>query len=69
MKSRSRCGPEVAVGDVVILKIDSTNQMFWKLAKVEELLMGRDGLVRAAIVKVGNSDQKPCLMRRSVKHL
>ena len=68
-KSRSRCGPEVAVGDVVILKGDSTNRMFWKLAKVEELLPGRDGLVRAAIVKVANSDQKPRLMRRSVKHL
>ena len=30
--------PEVAVRDVVILKDDLTNQMFWKLAKVEELL-------------------------------
>ena len=68
-KSRSRCGPEIAAGDVVILKGDSTNRMFWKLAKVEELLPGRDGLVRAAIVKVANSDQKPRLIRRSVKHL
>ena len=42
--------------------------MFWKLAKVEELLPGRDGLVRAAIVKVVNSDKRPRLMR-SVKHL
>ena len=54
---------EVAVSVVVILKDDSTNQMFWKLSKVEELLLWRDGLVRATIVKVVNSDQKPRLMR------
>ena len=60
---------EIAVGDIVILKSDSSNRMFWKLAKVEELLPGRDGFVRAAIVKVANSDKRPCLMRRSVKHL
>jgi len=43
--------------------------MFWKLARVEELLPGREGLVRAAIVKVGNSDKRPRLIRRSMKHL
>ena len=42
--------------------------MFWKLAKVEELLPGRDGHIRAAIVKVVNSDKRPRLMR-SMKHL
>ena len=69
LKSRARSGPQIAVGDIVILKNDTTNRMFWKLAKVEELLPGRDGLVRAAIVKVANSDQRPRLMRRSVRHL
>ena len=68
-KSRARSGPQIAVGDIVILKNDTTNRMFWKLAKVEELLPGRDGLVRAAIVKVANSDQRPRLMRLSVRHL
>ena len=37
-KSTSRCRPEVVVGDIEILKGDLMNQMFWKLAKVEELL-------------------------------
>jgi len=36
---------------------------------VEELLPGREGLVRAAIVKVANSDKRPYLIRRSVTHL
>lgn len=43
--------------------------MFWKLVKVEELLLGRDGFVRVVIVKVVNSDKRFCLMRRSVKYL
>ena len=69
LKSTTCRGPGIAVGDIVILKSDSSNRMFWNLAKVEELLPGRDGLVGAAIVKVTNSDKRPHLMRRSVKHL
>ena len=69
VKSKVRNGPEIAVGDIVILKQESSNRMFWKLAKVEELLPGRDGTVRSAIVKVSNADKNPRLMRRSVKHL
>ena len=69
LKSTIRRGPEIAVGDIVILKSDLSNRMFWKLSTVEELLPGRDGFVKAAMVKVANSDKRPRLMRRSVKHL
>ena len=65
----NRKGADIAVGDVVILKNDSTNRMFWKLAKVERLLTGKDGIVRAALIKVSNSDRNPRLLKRSVKHL
>jgi hypothetical protein len=41
----------------------------WKLAKVVELLPGSDGKVRAAIVKVANSDTRPLYLRRVVQHL
>lgn len=67
--SRNRKGANIDVGDVVILKNESTNRMFWKLAKVEQLLPGKDGLVRAAVIKVSNSDRNPRLLKRSVKHL
>ena len=69
LKSKVRKGPEIAVGDIVILKNESSNRMFWKLAKVEELLPGSDGIVRSTIVKVAEADKNPRLMRRSVKHL
>ena len=60
---------EIAVGDVVILRNDSTQIMFWKLALVEELLPGKDGIVRAAWVKVANAESNPRIFTRSVKHL
>ena len=67
--SSNRKGADIAVGDVVILKNDSTNRMLWELAKVERLLTGKDGIVRAALIKVSNSDRNPRLLKRSVKHL
>ena len=43
--------PEITVGDAVILKNDSTKQLFWRLAIVQELLTGDDGKVRTAVIK------------------
>ena len=57
------------MGDVVILRNESTPRMFWKLALVKELLPGRDGIVRAAQVKVVNAERNPRIFTRSVKHL
>ena len=59
----------VRVGDIVILKNDSTSRAFWKLAKVEELLPGNDGKIRAAIVKVPRINGKSQLLKRVVQHL
>lgn len=59
----------VTVGEVVILKDDTTKKMYWKLAVVEELISGRDGQIRAAVVRIINCDSKPSRIRRSVKHL
>ena len=60
---------EISVGDIVLLKNDSTNRIHWKIARVEELIPGADGKVRAAIVKVGNSDKRPSYLRRVIQHL
>ena len=44
---------------------------FWKLAKVEELLPGRDGTVRAAIVTIprGTSSNPSHHLRQPIHHL
>ena len=69
VKGQSTRGPEISVGDVVILKNDSTKRLFWRLAIVQELLTGDDGKVRAAVIKVTDDQNKLRLLRRSIQHL
>ena len=70
IKTRGNRNPDIAVGDIVIIRNDQTKRNFWKLAKVEELLCGEDGVARAAIVRGlrENSDHSQ-LLRRSIQHL
>ena len=58
VKEQSNRGPEIAVGDVVILKNDSTKQLIWRLAIVHELLSGDDGNVMAAVLKITDDHNK-----------
>ena len=52
-----------------MVKSDSTKRAFWKLARVEELLISKDGKVRAARVKVSNAERNPVCIRRVIQHL
>lgn len=40
----------------MIVKGDSTPRAFWRLARVEELLPGKDGKTRSAIIKLGGGN-------------
>ena len=44
---------DIAVGDVMLVKDDERNRGKWKMAIVDELIAGRDGIVRAARMKTG----------------
>ena len=46
---------KIAVGDMVIVQAEDKPRGFWKFARVEEIIVGQDGLVRKAVVRVGNS--------------
>lgn len=52
-----------------MLKNDSTSRIYWKLAKVEELIYGADGKARAVVVKVANNTNRPVYLRRVIQHL
>ena len=69
-RSRVNRNPEIALGDIVIIRNDQTKRNFWKLAKVEQLLRGEDRVPRAAVVRVlrENSNNSQ-LLRRSIQHL
>ena len=67
LKRNKKHGKEqISVGDVVLLKDESTKRMFWKLAVITELITGANKKVRAATIKVGDS---PRLLKRSITHL
>ena len=49
-------------GDIVILIDEHTARGWWKLARVVELLVGRDNKVRAAKIWVLSSQRKPMIL-------
>ena len=55
---------DIAVGDIVFIKRDGTARSFWKLAKVVKLLRGKDGVVRAAEIRVLSEDAKTSIILR-----
>ena len=59
----------IAVGDIMVLRNDSTKRHFWKLVVVQQLLTGSDGVVRAAIVRVVDCEGKSSVLRQSIRHL
>lgn len=61
----------ISTGDIVLLKDDTAARAWWKVARVEELLKGRDDKVRAARVTLlgGKTTQRPIVLRRPVQQL
>ena len=54
----------LAVGDVVIIKSVDHNRNCWPLGIIEELIVGRDQVVRGTKLRVGKS-----ILERPVQHL
>lgn len=60
----------INVGDIVILKNENTSRMYWKLARVENLLRSKDKIVRSAEVRVlSNDNKRTVVLRRPIQHL
>ena len=68
-KSRESNSANISVGDIVIVKSDSTKIIFWKLAKAEELFPRNDGQIRSARVKVANSERNHIRILGVIQHL
>ena len=66
-RHRAQTGPQrdlPSVGDVVIVKSEDKNRGKWPLGIVEELIVGKDGVVRGARLRAGKSH-----VERAVQHL
>ena len=57
----------VDVGDIVLIRNEGTQRCFWKLARVTELIPGKDQIVRAVWLEVAGD--KPVKIRRPVQLL
>jgi hypothetical protein len=63
LKHNSR-GPNISVGDVVLIKSSERNRNRWPMGIVKELIKGKDGVVRAAKLKSGRD-----FLERTPQHL
>ena len=61
--------PSISPGAVVVVHDESLPRGFWKLGKVEEVLPGRDGQIRGAVVRIGARGEHSTLVRRPVQLL
>lgn len=63
-KSGEEQTPHPSVGEVVIIQEESRDRNTWKLGIVDELIVGRDGIVRAAKLRAGKG-----VLERATQHL
>ena len=67
---RQTGGPAISVGDVVCAQDEKkATRLNWDLAKVERLLTGRDGKVRAAAIQVNTNSGKKRELRQHIQKL
>uniref|UniRef100_A0A1X7VL03 DUF5641 domain-containing protein n=1 Tax=Amphimedon queenslandica TaxID=400682 RepID=A0A1X7VL03_AMPQE len=52
MKQKRSSSVEIHIGDIVVIYEDKKPKKFWSLGKVEQVLPGRDDMVRSATVRV-----------------
>ena len=59
----------VSVGDIVLVHDESLPRGFWKIAMIEELITGQDGMVRGAVVRQTTRARQPTTLRRPLQLL
>ena len=59
----------IAVGDVVIIHTEDLPRSLWKMGRVEELIRGKDGVVRGASIRVQAKETRSKLLRRPIQKL
>ena len=54
---------------MVVVHSDNQPRGFWKLARVERTITGRDGKIRGAAVRIANSQGQPTILHRPIQCL
>ena len=69
MSKTSQKPSYLSTGDIIIVHSEKLPCSLWKLGRIQELLLGRDGHTRAAVVKTTANDGRSVLLRRPVQLL
>ena len=59
----------IAIGDVVVVHDEGQPRGFWKLAKVQETIVGKDGKVRGAVLRLPEKNGQPRWLQRPLQKL
>ncbi len=59
----------INVGDIVVIHDERLPRGLWRMGKVEELLVGADGSVRCAMIKISSRDRSPIFVKRPLQRL
>lgn len=60
---------QIHIGDVVVVHSDDKRRGFWNTGRVEEVIPGRDGEIRAAVVRVYTGQKNTKLLNRPIQKL
>uniref|UniRef100_A0A1X7TGA5 DUF5641 domain-containing protein n=1 Tax=Amphimedon queenslandica TaxID=400682 RepID=A0A1X7TGA5_AMPQE len=61
-----RHGIEIAVGDIVMVHSDERGRGFWNLAKIEKTIIGKDGKIRVAVIRVYTGGRQSKLLSAEI---
>ena len=56
-------------GDIVVVHDEDLPRGCWKLARIQSLIVGRDGIARGAVVRVASSSGSPTILQRPLQKL
>ena len=59
----------MSVGDIVLVHDDSKPRGSWKLARIEEVIIGRDGRTRGAVLRVASASGRGTVLHRPLQRL
>ena len=68
-RSNKRDGPVINVVDVVTVKEDNVKRLNWQMALVDEVIKGKDGKSRAAIIRIMDKASMITRLKRPVQKL
>lgn len=60
---------QIAIGDIVIVHDDQLPRGLWKLGRIQEVMKGRDGIIRGAVVKFVCRGRQHLHLRRPIQLL